>query len=322
MRLFLLCSNNLSRRRDVCGNVCNSGRLQEGEAMRKLLVAVVAGLALTVPAPTGAATHTVRIVKAGFSPSALTIDFGSTVVWRNADTVNHQVVADTGAFASPILRPNQTYSFTFRTAGTFRYRDALEPAERGRITVKGPPPSLTLGASAPIVVAGTQITLTGVVSTRKAGEQVTLYHVPYGQTSLIQLAVVLTGTGGGYSYIVTPSILTSYEARWSSAISAQVAVQVKPKVAFLPRGQRFYAKVFAPGASFARRLVYLQRRSTFGQWVTVRKLALGPSSGRIFSIPRLRGSVIYRIYLTVNQAGAGYLDAASGTQRVRGVRRR
>jgi plastocyanin len=288
--------------------------------MRRLTPAIVAGLVLAVAAPAEAATVTVRIVRTGFSPTAVTINFADTVVWRNADTVNHQVVADTGAFASPILRPGQSFSFTFRTSGTFRYRDALEPSERGRVVVRGPPPTLSLAASQSIVVAGQAITLTGTVSTRRAGESVTLYHAPHGQTSLIQLAVVLTGAGGTFSYATTPSILTSYEARWNAAISAQVAVQVKPKVTFLPRGRRFYALVSAPGASFFRRFVYLQRRSPLGQWVSVRKLVLGPRSGRIFSIPRLRFPAVYRIFLTVNQAGPGYLDSNSGTQRLRARR--
>jgi plastocyanin len=286
--------------------------------MRRLTPVLVAGLALAVATPAEAATVTVRIVRAGFTPSAVTINFGDTVVWRNADTVNHQVVADSGAFASPILRPGRTYSFTFRTAGTFRYRDALEPSERGRIVVRGPPPSLSLAASQAILVAGQTVTLTGTISTRQAGETVTLYHAPYGQTSLIQLAVVLTGSGGTFSYATVPSIFTSYEARWKSAMSAQVTVQVKPKVTFLPRGRRFYTQVSAPGASFARRFVYLQRRSPLGQWVSIRKLVLGPRSGRIFAIPRLRGVRVYRVFLTVNQAGLGYLDSQSGTQKVRG----
>jgi plastocyanin len=285
--------------------------------MRRLTPLIAAGLVLAVAAPAEAATVTVRIVRAGFSPSAVTVNFGDTVVWRNADNVNHQVVADTGAFASPILRPGQAFSFTFRTAGTFRYRDALEPSERGRIVVRGPPPSLSLGASQSIIVAGQTITLTGTVSTRRAGESVTLFHVPHGQTALIQLAVVLTGAGGTFNYTTTPAILTSYEARWGSAISAQVAVQVKPKVTFLPRGRRFYAQVSAPGASFFRRIIYLQWRSPLGQWVSVRRLALGPRSGRIFTISRLRTARVYRIFLTVNQAGPGYLDSNSGTQRVR-----
>ena len=286
--------------------------------MRRLTPALLAGVALAAAAPADAATVTVRIVRAGFSPSAVTINAGDTVVWRNADTTNHQVVADSGAFASPIMRPGATYSFTFRTAGTFRYRDALEPSERGRVVVRGPPPSVSLAASAPIVIAGQTITLTGVVSSRRAGESVTLYHAPHGQTSLIQLAVVLSGSGGTFTYTTTPSILTSYEARWRNTMSAQVAVQVKPRVTFLPQGRRFYARVLAPNASFAGRFVYLQRRSALGQWVSIRKLVLGPRSGRIFTLPRLRVTAVYRIFLTVNQAGPGYLDSNSGTQRLRG----
>jgi plastocyanin len=285
--------------------------------MGRLIPVFVAVLALATAAPAEAATVTVRIVRGGFSPAVVTINFEDTVVWRNADNRNHQVVADSGAFASPILRPGQSYSFTFRTAGTFPYRDALEPTERGRIVVRGPPPSLTLGASQPIVFAGQQVTLTGVVSNRRANQSVTIYHLPYGQTSLIQLAVVLTGAGGGFSYTAAPTILTAYEARWSTASSARVSVQVKPRITFRPMGRRFVTRVVVPGASFARRFVYLQRRSSFGQWVNVRRLMLGPRSGRIFRIPRLRTPMLYRVFMTVNQAGLGYLDSASGTQRVR-----
>ena len=94
---------------------------------------------------------------------------------------------------------------------------------------------------------------------------------------------------------------------------------MKPKVTFLPQAGRFYAKVIVADHSFAGRFVYLQRRSRFGQWVTVAKLKLGPLSGRIFSIKRRHGTGfdVYRVYITVNQAGAGFLDGASGTQKIR-----
>jgi plastocyanin len=283
--------------------------------MRKLVLAALAAAALAAAAPAEAATVTIQIARSGFSPKSVTIAFGDKVTWRNADTADHQIVADNGAFASPILKAGATYSFEFKAAGRYPYHDALKPTLKGTIVVKGPPPSITLGLSQPIVFFGQQITLTGVVSSKKAGESVTLFQLPQGQPSLVQLAVVLTGSGGVFTFVATPSILTSYEARWRGAISAQAHVQVKPKITFLPRARRFYAKVTA-GVSLAGRFVYLQRRSGFGQWVTVRKLRLGPLSGRIFSIPRAARTFTYRIYLTVNQAGPGYLDSASGTQRV------
>jgi hypothetical protein len=53
--------------------------------------------------------------------------------------------------------------------------------------------------------------------------------------------------------------------------------------------------------------------------VTVAKLKLGPLSGRLFTIHRRRGTGfdVFRVYLTVNQAGAGFLDGSSGTQKVK-----
>ena len=287
--------------------------------MRRLLLGLAAVVTLSVSSSAGAATTGIKITKTGFSPSSVTLEFGDSATWTNSDSASHQVVADNGSFASPILKHGETYTFTFKTAGRFPYHDALKSSLRGTIKVNGPPPSLTLGASAPIIVAGAPSTLAGVVSNQRTGENVTIFGQPYGTASPVQLAVVQSVNGGGFSYTVSPSILTSYFAQWKSAKSAPVSVQVKPKLTLMPQGGRFYAKVIVPDHSFAGRFVYLQRRSTFGQWVTVAKLKLGPLSGRLFTINRRHGAGfdVYRVYLTVNEAGAGFLDGASGTQKLK-----
>jgi hypothetical protein len=64
--------------------------------------------------------------------------------------------------------------------------------------------------------------------------------------------------------------------------------------------------------SFANRVVYLQRLSRFGQWVRVRKVTLGSQSSRRFKSLMPRGTSRLRIFMTVNQAGAGYLGGMSG----------
>ena len=102
----------------------------------------VAALLLAPIAP--AATTVVRITSGGFSPSTVSIVADDTIVWRNADTVDHQVVATSGAFASPVLRPGRTYAFTFAQAGRYDYRDALYPKRTGVVRVAGPPPALAL----------------------------------------------------------------------------------------------------------------------------------------------------------------------------------
>ena len=96
--------------------------------MRKLLLllpALAAALAVTA-APAPGATIPVAIKAGGFSPSVKAITAGDTVTWLNADTTNHQVVADDASFASPILRPGASFSYKFDRVATVRYHDGLD----------------------------------------------------------------------------------------------------------------------------------------------------------------------------------------------------
>ncbi len=285
--------------------------------MRRLIPLAFAALTFALPANAFAATTAVKITATAFSPKNVTIAFGDTVKWTNSDTANHQVVADSGAFASAVLKPGQSYSFTFKASGKFPYHDALHPTIKGQITVTGPPPSVTLGAGLPILVYGQQTTITGTISSGAANEPVIISAHPFGVATAQQLATVTTGTGGGFAYTITPTILTSYVATWKTASSQPVTVQVRPKLTFLPyAGGRFITKVMGP-SSYAGHTVYLQRRSSFGQWVSVKKLTLGSQSGVVFSLPRFHGTLVFHVYISTNQAGPGFLDGWSGTQRVR-----
>ena len=282
--------------------------------MRKLAFPIVAALALALPGAGLTATIAVKITATGFSPKTVTINQGDIVKWTNADKVNHQLVAGKGVFASPILKPGQTYSFTFNTAGGYAYHDALHPTLKGAVYVKGPPPSITLGVSAPIVTYGDTTTIGGAVSNQKAGESVVVLVQPYG-SSPQQVTTLVTGTSGAFSYTVTPATYTTYSVKWKNAVSQPVVVQVRPRLTLSKIGSRYVAKV-AGSHTFAGRSIYLQRHSQFGQWVTVSKLKLGPRSGRIFSMPHRKGRMVYRVYMTTNQAGVGYLDTWSNAVRV------
>jgi plastocyanin len=281
--------------------------------MRKLVYAFVAAVVLALPASGLAATIAIKINANAFAPANVTINFNDTVTWTNSDKVDRQLVADSGAFASPILKPGQSYSFTFKTPGTYGYHDALKPSVKGKITVKGPPPSVTLGATNPILVSGSTTTITGTVSNGKASEPVIITARPYGGTA--QVTTLMTGTGGGFSYTANPDILTAYTATWKTATSQSVTIQVRPKVTLTPYAGRFWAKVVAP-ATYAGHTLLLQRLSPFGQWITVAQYKLGQLSGKIFSMPKKKGTFTYRVYLSVNQAGPGYLDGWSGTQKI------
>lgn len=287
--------------------------------MRRLLVPLlVAVSALAAPALGAAANVTVQIRSTSFSPSSFTINHGDRVTWRNADKTDHQVVADDGSFASPILHAGQSYSKTLSTAGTFRFHDALHPRLTGKVVVKGPPPSVSLALSAPIVYWGTPITISGTVSTGAVNQTVEISQQPYGQAAPSQLAVVKTGIGGAFSFAVTPSLYTTYSARWNNVSSGSVVAQVAPKMSLVPGGKGYMKAVIASPVSLWHKHVTLQRLSPYGQWVTVANLTLGERNGRLFQptayLPR--GRSVIRVFLSINQAGVGLLASHSGTQAV------
>jgi plastocyanin len=278
---------------------------------RFLLAALSALCALAIAPQAFAVTKNVNIRKAGFAPRTVTIDVGDSIRWTNRDNVNHQVVANSGAFASPVLRPNQSFTFTFEASGNYGYRDAMKPTERGTVRVQGPPPSVSVAASTPIIVYGKDVvTLSGAVSNRRAGERVEIFSRPHPQTSYVKLAEVLTQAGGGWSYVTRPEILTSYQVHWRNRTSTEVSVAVRPRVSFGRRTGWFIVRVVG-NRSFAGRGVYLQRLSRFGQWVRVEKVTLGSQSARRFKKRMPKGTSRLRIFMTVNQAGSGYLGGMS-----------
>src|ERR1051325_11949411 len=99
--------------------------------MKRLTIVLAALTALAIAGPAQAATKAINIYSTGFSPKSATITQGDTVTWTNRDTANHQVLATKGQFVSPILHQGQSFSFTFRAAGTYNYEDELHPGLTG-----------------------------------------------------------------------------------------------------------------------------------------------------------------------------------------------
>jgi plastocyanin len=288
--------------------------------MKKLFVPFVAIAALAVGAAPAApaTTATVQIKRSSFVPTLSTIKTGDSVKWVNADTQNHQVVSNNGSFVSPILGPGKTYTHRFNAAGTYRYHDGLNASVRGTVKVSGPAPAVTAGVSLPIIVYGQQVSLSGTVSSGQANEKVTIYQQPYPQTSFAELTTVLTGANGAWNLVLSPSpkILTQYQAKWNGRTSATVGVSVRPRIRLFYRNGKFSTAVQS-AASHAGRSVLAQRLSRFGQWVTLKKVRLGGKSTAVFRLRLPKGKSRIRIAMSVNQAGAGYLDGYSPTITVR-----
>ncbi len=59
-----------------------------------------------------------------FAPMAIKVKVGDAVTWTNQDGVKHNVVADkpsADAPNGPLIAKGETYSFTFKKAGTYTY---------------------------------------------------------------------------------------------------------------------------------------------------------------------------------------------------------
>lgn len=89
--------------------------------------------ASTVPSKTNESAS-VNIQNFAFSPDALTIKLGTTITWINNDSAPHQIKSAT--FNSDPLSQGNSFSFTFKNAGTFNYICSIHPSMTGTIVVE------------------------------------------------------------------------------------------------------------------------------------------------------------------------------------------
>ncbi len=82
------------------------------------------------------ATNVVTIDNFTFTPPELTVAVGTTVKWVNHDDIPHLVVNKDKVFRSKALDTDDSYSFTFTSAGTFDYFCSLHPHMVGKVIVK------------------------------------------------------------------------------------------------------------------------------------------------------------------------------------------
>jgi plastocyanin len=70
-----------------------------------------------------------------FAPQELTVKVGDTVTWTNHDDIPHTVVS-AGKFRSKTMDTDNSYSFTFTSAGDYKYFCSLHPHMTGMIKVE------------------------------------------------------------------------------------------------------------------------------------------------------------------------------------------
>ena len=111
-------------------------RVTRRSALRLATTLLIGGAMHQVPAladdPPAAK---VTIDNFAFTPATLTVKLGTKVSFVNHDDIPHSIVSVPGKFRSKALDTDQSFEFTFTTAGDFDYFCGLHPHMKGKIIV-------------------------------------------------------------------------------------------------------------------------------------------------------------------------------------------
>ena len=102
-------------------------------ATLSVTAALAPATAQAAPDPTVVAAE---IKDAVFSPARIEIARGTTVEWTNRDPMQHSVLARDSSFDSGLLDPEEKYSRTFDSAGTYEIICGPHPFMRVTVVVR------------------------------------------------------------------------------------------------------------------------------------------------------------------------------------------
>jgi len=158
------------------------------------------------------------------------------------------------------------------------------------------------------------VTLSGTVSSKQAGENVTILAQPAGQPA--SSTQVTTTSGGAWSLQVQPQANTTYRAQFEGASSTAAAVAVRPRITLEKVGRDRFLAVVVAARSMAGKTVELTRRTGNAGWVTI-------GQQQLQSIARTNTTVVatftsgvrlgtkLRVFMRAAETSPDYLDGHS-----------
>jgi len=105
--------------------------------VRNLGLALLMAAALLSPLGSRAQAEEIKVSLDNFTfaPNEVKVKVGDTVTWTNHDDIPHTVVS-AGKFRSKTMDTDGTFSFTFTSAGDYKYFCSLHPHMTGMIKVE------------------------------------------------------------------------------------------------------------------------------------------------------------------------------------------
>jgi hypothetical protein len=175
--------------------------------------------------------------------------------------------------------------------------------------------SVSLNTSAPTVIYGGAVTLSGTVANGSAGDHVTIASEHFNQTAFSDVATVSTGNGGAWSYSTKPTVRTTYEATVTGGTSSAIVVSVSPAVSLREISKKRLVTRVVGAISFASHVLQLQILSN-GLWVTWKHVGLNANGQATFGTRIPKGVTSIRMAIGpfvvgINQAAPGYLAGYS-----------
>jgi hypothetical protein len=187
------------------------------------------------------------------------------------------------------------------------------------------PVTLTLAASAAVVNYGKPVTLSGVLSTKRANQTIAVEATECGSTRAVKVATVKTVANGAFTTPVTPAAATTYQATFKNFKSPTVAVAVRPALQLTRLARGAYTAKVTVGKSLKGKAVLFQRYSTLRKrWVQVKRVVLtseapGPAKPTVVDSAAFRAKVVLRarvrLLISTVQAAPCYLSATSNVVR-------
>lgn len=282
--------------------------------MKKVLVVLLAAAILAVGSEALAGSAAIKITSAGFTPADVSVQSGDSVNWTNSDTVRHEVNVS-GTSCTLSLEPAQSSSCTFPAPGTFPYNDPTASGSGfiGKITVAQNSRSVTLTTSRTLNIFGDAVTLSGTVSSKRAGEHVTVVGRPTGEPEW--RSDVVTVTGGNWRLQVQPRVRTTYQALYDTAASQPLTVSIRPRLTFQKIARHAYLVVVLASRSMAGKQLDVARWSN-GRWVvyrqaTLRSIQRTPTTSVAYFTSYVRLGTKLRAFLPASQVGSDYLEGHS-----------
>jgi plastocyanin len=260
-----------------------------------VLVGTCALLAVASAAAADAPTRDISMPGKLYAPSHATVLLGTTVTWRNGDSINHTVTADGDAFDSGYVAAGGSFSFTFERPGHYAYHCLIHKFMKGVVDVF----SLVLTGPENPVTVGRQIVVAGLAPAGTA--TVTLARVGAGERP----RTVRARPDGSFVVRFRASAPGAYRATVGPAASPLVKIRVIPRVTVVRTGKSLGVAT-EPARPGARVVLQAYERDYF-TWRTIARARLDSGSRARLAIPPLRP---IRLRVVV-RGEAGWSDGAS-----------